>query len=658
MLHRLAQVWTRLTTASLPVATAVLTGSFVLLLVAGLRRWPVLVVAVCAAGVVWGGIAQRRALRSATAPWVQPASRGIALALFVVGLLLLGWYLKKPNVLWMESVPDGVLFVGFSLTYFGLGRLVTHFRWGDWGGRWRGPRILAVCGLFFTVAMLSTPWGAPAWVLAAGGAAALASPVGLAAASEDAFREPPFRLPGTAWLVGGGLASMAVAVFALLLLEVPPLATVVGAATVTVLLIAIASDTDADIMLVLLAVLVIWGLFPRGAGVGDISLSDGESVLVALGDSYISGEGAERFFDGTNERGDNECRRAPTAYPVKLVTSGAAGVDDLVFIACSGAKAAEIWDEAQHPGEPIRPEGEEGGGLDQLAHYEWLLGRSMVEPRLVLVSIGGNDAGFGTIGRVCSLPGDCSVIGQKWLDDLEGIADDVSRAYQEIRATFPGVPVVAVPYPVPLNSTGCVWSALTPNEHLFLNGFVNDLDSLLRQEAARAGLHFLDDVVLAFKDSNLRICDDPNEPKNVGVNFLAANPVGGPLDERLNPRHWFHNSLHPNKTGHEQLTKVVARWIATRPGLGPAEPDPSAAPHDVRSVVEIMGGDFGVCGSGSLLPYCDGEQDDWVRRTAVAFVRDRAPFVVLLALGAWAVALAIMRRSRGPNGWFHDGGAG
>ena len=71
MLHRLAQVWTRLTTASLPVATAVLTGSFVLLLlVAGLRRWPVLVVAVCAAGVVWGGIAQRRALRSATPPWV------------------------------------------------------------------------------------------------------------------------------------------------------------------------------------------------------------------------------------------------------------------------------------------------------------------------------------------------------------------------------------------------------------------------------------------------------------------------------------------------------------------------------------------------------------------------------------------------------------
>ena len=53
------------------------------------------------------------------------------MALFVVGLLLLGWYVKKPNVLWMESVPDGVFFVGLSLTYFGLGRLVTHFRWGD-----------------------------------------------------------------------------------------------------------------------------------------------------------------------------------------------------------------------------------------------------------------------------------------------------------------------------------------------------------------------------------------------------------------------------------------------------------------------------------------------------------------------------------------------
>jgi hypothetical protein len=37
--------------------------------------------------------------------------------------------------------------------------------------------------------------------------------------------------------------------------------------------------------------------------------------MVALGDSYISGEGARRYFRGTDEPRENLCHRAATAYP-------------------------------------------------------------------------------------------------------------------------------------------------------------------------------------------------------------------------------------------------------------------------------------------------------------------------------------------------------
>lgn len=42
-----------------------------------------------------------------------------------------------------------------------------------------------------------------------------------------------------------------------------------------------------------------------------------EHRILALGDSYISGEGSHIFFPGTNVVGDrqNQCRRSPTAFP-------------------------------------------------------------------------------------------------------------------------------------------------------------------------------------------------------------------------------------------------------------------------------------------------------------------------------------------------------
>ena len=66
--------------------------------------------------------------------------------------------------------------------------------------------------------------------------------------------------------------------------------------------------------------------------------------MVAMGDSFMSGEGAPTYFKGTNTKGKNQCRRAPTSYAARLVGSHAAVVPDhLVFLACSGAVAVNIY---------------------------------------------------------------------------------------------------------------------------------------------------------------------------------------------------------------------------------------------------------------------------------------------------------------------------
>lgn len=72
--------------------------------------------------------------------------------------------------------------------------------------------------------------------------------------------------------------------------------------------------------------------------------------IVALGDSYISGEGAARFFPGTDHPGSNECRRAATAYPYLVAEALGAS---LTFVACSGARTSHLTG-VDGAGRPVR----------------------------------------------------------------------------------------------------------------------------------------------------------------------------------------------------------------------------------------------------------------------------------------------------------------
>lgn len=490
-------------------------------------------------------------------------------------------------------------------------------------------------------------------------AGVLVAPIGLGLWTEDLLREE-WGARFSRWFAIGGLALFVggLALF-LVVKDLAWLYVLLGGAVLFSLVLAIASRTNLDVTIVVISIAIAWSLLPRDLPRHEwgewMMVEDGESVLVALGDSFMSGEGAERFYEGTNNSGINECRRAPSAYPPQLVQIENALIpNDVVFLGCSGALAENIHTVAQHPGEPIGHEVSFQGddpvepGLDQLAHYEWLRESADFMPQLVIVSIGGNDSGFGEIARTCIGPGDCSVIGQTWLNQLQMAAPLINGAYQEIRGTFGDtVPILAIPYPNPIADEKCPWSTFTPNEHRFLNGFTNELNEVVRSAATGAYVHYVEEMRTSLRDADLRICD--RDPGDVGVNFLAANPENSELlTQSLNPLSWFHNSLHPNKDGHIAMRLTLESWINAHPDLDPvAESVSDSGPHAVASLEDLMQPGFDHCAlPGTDLPYCDEDPNQWIISQVVDAFPVIGAMLMTVILGAWLFSVELIRRRR------------
>lgn len=119
--------------------------------------------------------------------------------------------------------------------------------------------------------------------------------------------------------------------------------------------------------------------------------SDGEKTIVALGDSYMSGEGAEAFLTGTDGP-DNKCRRAAHAYPFLVAQQLKS---DLVFVACSGAVVENIA-AVSHPHLLTTSPHPRSEGRQQIEAL-----KEHPDAELVLLSVGGNDAQFAEIIAAC-----------------------------------------------------------------------------------------------------------------------------------------------------------------------------------------------------------------------------------------------------------------
>jgi len=416
------------------------------------------------------------------------------------------------------------------------------------------------------------------------------------------------------------------------------------------LIVAIASATLVDVAVVLAAVALLGVTVSPDDPLPEVT--DPTGVIVSLGDSYMSGEGADRYLEGTDEGGGNECRRARTAWPV--LASEELG-KKLLFLACSGADSWNIrYGEDRRTDQEPLPEPQYLPGLTQLAEYRVRF-EGKGAPSLVVLSIGGNDAGFASIGLTCLAPGDCNddQPSKLWSDgNLDRVENRLRQVYSQIRKTFVSSPVVVAPYPDPLAAAApCSSADLSTGDVVFIRKFLASLNERIRVVAADYGFYYAAPMVDALRDENLQLCGSSSA--GPGINFIGIRSVGGFLEHRLNPTKWNHNSLHPNARGHAAMNAAFQRWLRAQvdgPDTGLAALRPASArsagtgPAPV-SEVSVRDGQEPAAEGCAAYPIddargCKALSTTWALQETGVFLLARGVWALFVVLGAWLIAVA------------------
>ncbi|MFI5937582.1 SGNH/GDSL hydrolase family protein [Actinoplanes sp. NPDC051494] len=212
---------------------------------------------------------------------------------------------------------------------------------------------------------------------------------------------------------------------------------------------------------------------------------------VALGDSYASGVGAPPYLDA-------ECLRSDNAYPSLL----AAG-KPFTFAACSGATTADLL-------------ANQLGGLNR-------------RTKLVTVTIGGNDLGFGNGVRTCLLgtDADClAVVAAAKQFSAEVLPGRLDSVYRTVKHRAPHATLVVTGYARFFEPTEvCATVPMSLTKRVALNEAVDTLDATIARRARRAGARFAD-----------------VRPAFAGHGLCGADPwITGPADPA---------AFHPTAAGH------------------------------------------------------------------------------------------------------------
>ena len=485
------------------------------------------------------------------------------------------------------------VFAGIVAAYFGACFLVIQLREHDpeptsaWTRGW-----VVALAVLLVAAGLGARWlgGSSVPLVAAGllfGAGVLLAPIPLSVLSARALRRLREGREEDTWhirwmAVAGALLVAGAGITAYR--EVPGLQTVAWLAAAVLFIVAIVSSTGAD-SAVLIAVLALLGITPPQEPPPPPFDVQTDQVLVAMGDSYMSGEGAHRFFQGTDDA-DDQCRRAPTAWAAKAAQ--ASPFDGaLLFVACSGALTRNVrstdsaHDDQHEPAPKVQHPGEKATQLDQYLAWK----KKGLEPTLVVLSLGGNDAGFSTVAQMCLAPGDCEEDGEKyWLSSLSQLEPELAAAYHEVREVVAPAPVVVVGYPDPIyrptdadpTPADCSDISLSEADRRFVSRYLKELNDTVAEAAADAGILYLDTMETSLRDAHLQLCD-PGKPSQPGLNFLVFRSVRGEGVIRFNPANIYHNSMHPNERGHEAMLKTFDTWIDARNLDTLKNPDPRKA---------------------------------------------------------------------------------
>ena len=314
----------------------------------------------------------------------------------------------------------------------------------------------------------------------------------------------------------------------------------------------------------------------------------------------------------------------------------------LVFDACSGALADQIWKTGQIP---ATNDGGLVGSLPQLKNPF-----PTKPPDLVLISIGGNDALFSDIGKGCTFPGSCTDLEDLFDTNLPSVGTAVTQALEQVAIGFPDSPIVLVPYPQMLSDTGCSAAPFNGAEMTYLHGFVQHLDDTLRSAVAAANAKSAEPHITYFGEgerayAGQEVCAPTATVKALNTVTFAPTEAAT-VAERMLPTNWAHNSFHPTAAGHRLMAAALDSWLPVEhpetfgPGASTVVPPPAmATPAGAPSSAPAPR----TCANRDT---CEHQVREWMTRHALDAVRGVLVPALLLLVAAWILAALGLARIR------------
>jgi lysophospholipase L1-like esterase len=301
----------------------------------------------------------------------------------------------------------------------------------------------------------------------------------------------------------------------------------------------------------------------------------------------------------------NLCHRHARAYPNQIRAALGIAPQNYSFVACSGAIASNVGlvddPQAQYADSPVHV----AGGKTQISTVDPSF-TSGGQPDLVTIGLGGNDAGFSKIINQCL--GDC-------LDDAAFVSHSLANinnfVFAQLRQTFrqlharfppPKTTIIAFGYPStvgdpdePCAAIGVGSKKLSHDELLWLRDqVIPAINRAIEDAASEAGIVYAD---ILQSTIGHELCSDTSQRWINGVR--GGDDALGALvgSESFHPNQYAHDAIARYFIDH--YTNGAGRLVVADPPPGP----PTRTPDDSRVYLGSLSADVSSpCGTQCVQP--------------------------------------------------------
>ena len=383
----------------------------------------------------------------------------------------------------------------------------------------------------------------------------------------------------------------------------------------------------------------------------------GAEHIVVMGDSYSSGEGvrpvsgdSDISYDAPTDTPWNSCHRHNELNYGGQLAEMLPQRPKVTTLACSGAVTEDFWLSADltDPKKYHRVDGTQRGA--PLSSQNRQLRDLDDPPDLVILTIGGNDAGFEDLILHClgaqaltyvspvlvkvPVVVDCEndnlfgMTGRAKLErGVETLTENLPTVYRSVarqaeRSAGRPVPILVLPYPVPFpnRGNGCeVVDLYLGLSHSFLNRMAVEVNASVERAVADARtegwpVSFVAPVADMLQDGHTYCDKDPWIVTLSATGMLRSKleEAKGRVTDMANwikfwgddwtpdHRNESRSMAHPNVAGYRAEAAVFLDWASVNPDMTPPDPDPAAPPQRTRPVQMKLAASVPLDGTDSI----------------------------------------------------------